>query len=264
MVSKIFVDTPDDFRALRFFEKHGFSSYSFFHFFLCFSFSFSFFSSNLKSQYSKKTNRFKNPIFETFLSLNIEDIPISATSKTDLIKFGTGIKIEGNGEGKETETKKTEKEIIEKEKEEEKEKETKEEAGRVIVREMGVTDFYEVLKLGNEVFHDDVFWDEGEIVDMFQTDAECCLVAEKDSRIVGLFFFCFFVFLFFCFFFFVFCFFVFLFFCFCFCFCFVFVFFYVFVFVFYVFFEIFFLSNSNFSILSILSLLFFSLSPIIF
>ena len=42
-----------------------------------------------------------------------------------------------------------------------------------------------MAELGNTLFDDDLFWDEGEIIDMFQTDAECCLVAEHEGEIVG-------------------------------------------------------------------------------
>ena len=57
------------------------------------------------------------------------------------------------------------------------------------VREMEITDFNEVFQLGCTVFWDDEFWDDGEVVELFQTDSECCLVAQDDQSgaIIGVY-----------------------------------------------------------------------------
>jgi hypothetical protein len=54
------------------------------------------------------------------------------------------------------------------------------------IREMEITDFHDVFQLGCSVFWDDEFWDDGEVVELFQTDSECCLVAQDHSgAIIG-------------------------------------------------------------------------------
>ena len=66
---KIFVDTPDEPAAINFFEKHGFNISFFLNdpLSLCFPFPSSY------HPFFKKS--FKNPVFQAFLSLNLQSRP---------------------------------------------------------------------------------------------------------------------------------------------------------------------------------------------
>eukprot|EP00128_Syssomonas_multiformis_P015450 Colp12_sorted_trinity150504_noHs@14277 len=61
----------------------------------------------------------------------------------------------------------------------------------VKIREMEVDDLYPVFALGESVFTAKDFpnlyrtWDECEVMDLFDTDSETCIVAEEDGEIVG-------------------------------------------------------------------------------
>jgi len=61
----------------------------------------------------------------------------------------------------------------------------------VDVREMIIDDLHEVYELGEGVFGDRSspnlfrFWEPAEVLDLFETDSEFCLVAELDDKIVG-------------------------------------------------------------------------------
>ncbi len=62
---------------------------------------------------------------------------------------------------------------------------------RVRIREMGIDDLAPVYHIGEEVFTAEFStslyrtWDEYEIINLFSTDNELCLVAELDDHIVG-------------------------------------------------------------------------------
>lgn len=68
---------------------------------------------------------------------------------------------------------------------------TKDFSGSVTVREMELEDLHRVYALGEKVFTADKWpnlyrtWDEYEIVDLFASDGETCLVAELDEDVVG-------------------------------------------------------------------------------
>jgi len=61
----------------------------------------------------------------------------------------------------------------------------------VDVREMIIDDLHEVYELGEGVFGDRSspnlfrFWEPAEVLDLFETDSEFCLVAELNDKIVG-------------------------------------------------------------------------------
>ncbi len=61
----------------------------------------------------------------------------------------------------------------------------------VVIREMEIEDLAEVFALGEEYFTAELWpslyrtWDEYELVTMFASDGETCLVAEEDDEIVG-------------------------------------------------------------------------------
>ena len=61
----------------------------------------------------------------------------------------------------------------------------------VVIREMEIDDLAAVFHLGEQLFTAEAVpnlyrtWDEYEIVQLFQSDSEYCLVAEADDRIVG-------------------------------------------------------------------------------
>lgn len=63
--------------------------------------------------------------------------------------------------------------------------------GPVVVREMELEDIPKIFALGERVFPADKWpnlyrtWDEYELVDLFASDGETCLVAEIDERVVG-------------------------------------------------------------------------------
>ncbi len=67
----------------------------------------------------------------------------------------------------------------------------KEQSPEVTIREMQLEDLYKVFRLGEEVFTAELWpnlyrtWDEYEVVDLFSSDGEFCLVAEQETRIVG-------------------------------------------------------------------------------
>ncbi len=62
---------------------------------------------------------------------------------------------------------------------------------RIRIREMGIDDLAPVFHIGEEVFTAEFStslyrtWDEYEIINLFSTDQELCLVAELDEHIVG-------------------------------------------------------------------------------
>lgn len=64
-------------------------------------------------------------------------------------------------------------------------------SGNVVVREMGVDDIAPVYHLGEELFTSDLYpylyriWDEWEIIGLYNTDAEYCLVAEINEQLAG-------------------------------------------------------------------------------
>jgi len=61
----------------------------------------------------------------------------------------------------------------------------------VVVREMMIDDINDVYELGERVFGDRRspnlfrFWEQAEVLDLFETDSEFCLIAEVDDKIVG-------------------------------------------------------------------------------
>ena len=61
----------------------------------------------------------------------------------------------------------------------------------VTVREMTIDDIYQVYLMGERVFGSQSspnmfrFWESSEILDLFETDSEFCLVAEVDDELVG-------------------------------------------------------------------------------
>ena len=63
--------------------------------------------------------------------------------------------------------------------------------GPVVVREMELEDIPRVFALGEKVFPADKWpnlyrtWDEYELVDLFASDGDTCLVAELDAAVVG-------------------------------------------------------------------------------
>jgi ribosomal protein S18 acetylase RimI-like enzyme len=69
--------------------------------------------------------------------------------------------------------------------------EQKRKRSNVVIREMEIDDLATVFHLGEKLFTaQDVpnlyrTWDEYEVISLFQTDAELCLVAEADEEIVG-------------------------------------------------------------------------------
>lgn len=77
--------------------------------------------------------------------------------------------------------------MLEKKKKQSREKE----AGTVTVREMELEDIPTVYALGEKVFPADKWpnlyrtWDEYELVDLFASDGETCLVADLDDKVVG-------------------------------------------------------------------------------
>lgn len=64
-------------------------------------------------------------------------------------------------------------------------------SGHVTIREMELEDLAAVFALGEKLFTADLWpylyrtWDEYELVGIFSTDGETCLVAEIDGRVVG-------------------------------------------------------------------------------
>jgi ribosomal protein S18 acetylase RimI-like enzyme len=67
----------------------------------------------------------------------------------------------------------------------------KEQPSEILIREMQLEDLHKVFRLGEEVFTAELWpnlyrtWDEYEVVDLFSSDGEFCLVAEQNERIVG-------------------------------------------------------------------------------
>jgi ribosomal protein S18 acetylase RimI-like enzyme len=61
----------------------------------------------------------------------------------------------------------------------------------VYVRELGIDDIAPVYHLGEELFTSDLYpylyrtWDEWEVIGLYNTDPEYCLVAEIDSELAG-------------------------------------------------------------------------------
>ncbi len=61
----------------------------------------------------------------------------------------------------------------------------------VFIREMGVDDIAPVYHLGESLFTSDLYpylyriWDEWEVIGLYNTDAEFCLVAEADGQLAG-------------------------------------------------------------------------------
>ena len=61
----------------------------------------------------------------------------------------------------------------------------------VVVRQMEIDDLADVFHLGEKIFTarevPNLYrtWDEYEIITLFQSDSEFCLVAELDDKIVG-------------------------------------------------------------------------------
>jgi ribosomal protein S18 acetylase RimI-like enzyme len=61
----------------------------------------------------------------------------------------------------------------------------------VFIREMGVDDIAPVYHLGESLFTSDLYpylyriWDEWEVIGLYNTDAEFCLVAEVDGQLAG-------------------------------------------------------------------------------
>jgi len=68
---------------------------------------------------------------------------------------------------------------------------SKKKRGSLVVREMEIDDLADVFHLGEKIFTarevPNLYrtWDEYEVVNLFQSDPEFCLVAESDERIVG-------------------------------------------------------------------------------
>ena len=61
----------------------------------------------------------------------------------------------------------------------------------VSIREMNIDDIAPIFHLGEELFTSDLYpylyrtWDEWEVIGMYNTDSEYCLVAEVDDRLAG-------------------------------------------------------------------------------
>ncbi len=61
----------------------------------------------------------------------------------------------------------------------------------VLIREMGVDDIAPVYHLGESLFTSDLYpylyriWDEWEVIGLYNTDAEFCMVAEVDGQLAG-------------------------------------------------------------------------------
>lgn len=64
-------------------------------------------------------------------------------------------------------------------------------ASNIVIREMEFADLHEVFTLGTKLFTAEKWptlyraWDEYEIVNLFGSDGEYCLVAEHDKKVVG-------------------------------------------------------------------------------
>lgn len=61
----------------------------------------------------------------------------------------------------------------------------------IYVRELGIDDIAPIYHLGEELFTSDLYpylyrtWDEWEVIGLYNTDAEYCLVAETDGELAG-------------------------------------------------------------------------------
>ncbi len=66
-----------------------------------------------------------------------------------------------------------------------------EQTNTVYVRELGIDDIAPVFHLGEELFTSDLYpylyrtWDEWEVIGLYNTDPEYCLVAEIDEQLAG-------------------------------------------------------------------------------
>jgi ribosomal protein S18 acetylase RimI-like enzyme len=64
-------------------------------------------------------------------------------------------------------------------------------SGNVFIREMGVDDIAPVYHLGETLFTSDLYpylyriWDEWEVIGLYNTDAEFCMVAEVNNQLAG-------------------------------------------------------------------------------
>lgn len=64
-------------------------------------------------------------------------------------------------------------------------------SGNVLIREMGVDDIAPVYHLGETLFTSDLYpylyriWDEWEVIGLYNTDAEFCMVAEVNNQLAG-------------------------------------------------------------------------------
>jgi len=61
----------------------------------------------------------------------------------------------------------------------------------IYVRELGIDDIAPVYHLGEELFTSNLYpylyrtWDEWEVIGLYNTDAEYCLIAENDEELAG-------------------------------------------------------------------------------
>ncbi len=66
-----------------------------------------------------------------------------------------------------------------------------EQTNAIYVRELGIDDIAPVFHLGEELFTSDLYpylyrtWDEWEVIGLYNTDPEYCLVAEIDEQLAG-------------------------------------------------------------------------------
>lgn len=64
-------------------------------------------------------------------------------------------------------------------------------SNNVSIREMNIDDIAPIFHLGEQLFTSDLYpylyrtWDEWEVIGMYNTDSEYCLVAEIDDRLAG-------------------------------------------------------------------------------